>query len=124
VEEQAFNGLSDLAQRQEAIARVCALMKARLYRANDDGVYMELARREVDWYAINNTLSHVVAVPHPGDGLPHYRLYPKNQQAHYRTLGQSLASIWPGAGQGVCDPRTPTRLRWWQCFKDLGAKWA
>jgi hypothetical protein len=121
----AFNRLPDLEQKQAAIARVCALIKARTFRPNSDAVFLELARREVDWHAINESLSHVVAVPHPGDGGPgHYRLYPKNHVAHYGRLGQSLLSLWPNAKRVISDAKAPKRPRWWECIQDMRLKWA
>jgi hypothetical protein len=128
-ELEAFNRQSDIAQKQAAIAEACKSLLARLYRANDLTVYEQLAQREVDCWAVSNSISHVVEIPRPSDGSPrHWRVYAKdaatkaNNAPHHARLGQSLFSLWPNARRIVSDARAPKKPRWWDCIRDMRKK--
>jgi hypothetical protein len=124
-EADAFNRLPDVDQKRVAIAQACAMIKARTYRPNSDAVFLELARREVDCFAMADSLSHVVEVPRPSDGSPrHWRLYPKDHPGHHTRLGQSLFALCPNAKRVVSDPKAPKRPRWWECIQDMRLRWA
>jgi hypothetical protein len=124
-EIEAFNRKTDAEHREAAIAAAREVLKARLHRPNDPSIYQELARREVDCWAIGNPLSHVVEVPRPSDGSPrHWRVYAKDaasrtNNAHHVRIGQSLLSLWPNAKRIVSDPKAPKKPRWWDCLKDM-----
>jgi hypothetical protein len=125
-ELEAFNRKTDVEQKEAAIAAACEVLKARLHRPNDPSVYQELARREVDCWAVGNSLSHVVEVPRPSDGSPrHYRLYAVDAASkavhapHHARLGKSLFALWPNAKRIVSDPKAPKKPRWWDCLKDM-----
>jgi hypothetical protein len=123
---EAFCRQSDLAQKQAVIAEECKRLQARLHRANDPAVYEEIARREVDCWAVGNSLSHIVEVPRPSDGSPrHWRVYAVDAASkaksapHHARLGQSLFTLWPKAKRIVSNAKAPKKPRWWECIKDM-----